>query len=216
MILINLLPEEYKNQIKKRKISEFTSSISILIVILAIAFIGGLFLITIVLKGQLVVKDKQLSDLNKKTESYSAEKQKLEEYNTSLSLAEKFSEKQVPWAETLSEIARSTPTEIQITDISVDLSKNATMSIKGNATNRRAIAKFAEKLEASDSFSKVKFIASDKNTQPGTNANEPAKTTCNFEITLNLDKLSKLVTSAAANQPASNQANNAAKNQAAE
>lgn len=207
MILINLLPQEQRYRIRQRKISDFISSLSVLLIILAMAFLGGVFGLKMLLSSHLSNLEKQFSQINQKAKKMEAEQKKLTEFNSSLDLLSKFSEKQVPWVETLSEIARSTPSDVQITNISSDLSKAPKMTIRGFASSRRSVAKFTEKLEISENFSQVKFNSSDLE-----KTSEEATAKCTFEITLNLDKLAKLV-QPAQNKPVGNQSTNAATNQ---
>ena len=196
MILINLLPPSQRNLIRNQKIKSYANSVAVLIFILACGILGAIFLAKILLAKNLSALEKQINQTNQEISQQDKEKKMLQDYNVSLGLASKFAEKQVPWTETLTEIARSTPSDVQITNLTADLTKSSKMTLKGKAASRRSVVKLAEKLESSDSFSQTKFVSSEKGDEAGK---------VDFEITLNLDKLAKLVQpTAPTNTPAQN------------
>jgi len=157
---INLLPAELKAKNKRNRINALVLSICLTILAIVLAGSFALEIINQILNLELKTNRTQIEQEKETISSYQKVEKKAQELNQTLKLLEDLSKKYPRWSKALKEIADSTPSNLQITNLTLNTAKPPAIAISGIAASRREIAKFQEKLETSPYFQEVKFISS--------------------------------------------------------
>lgn len=156
--MINLLPKEIK---VKRQISHKVNGVITLyifaIILLALG-IAGIFLYNVSLKVEIDNKNQQLSDISKDKSENQDLISKASFIEDRVNSSKNYLET-IKWEDALNQIASSTPSDIQLTEIKITLetTKPSVIGINGKTTERRSIILFKEKLAELPFFTGLKL-----------------------------------------------------------
>lgn len=150
-ILINLLPEDKKNEIKRRKRLRVIIWQELLILFILLIFVGIVICTNFILKVQVSSLDEinafeQSHPSYRELQSYEDE---FKQVNSKISLLYSIRKNNLHWLNTLYALDSIVPKEILLTDL---ITKDYRMSIAGIATTRDELLKFKETINNSDCF----------------------------------------------------------------
>ncbi len=161
MIKVNLLPPRFQEKGKKAKKSALVLVMAIIIILVISFGIVFLFSLQHTFQGEVNKVKKELKTQEEKNASYSEIEQKVSSLNNKLKDIKTLQQNRIYWSSLLKELALSTPTDIYIGQLSVcEKEEEKKINIKGEASSRRSVMKFKEKLSASDYFKAVDFNSS--------------------------------------------------------
>ncbi|OGD57141.1 hypothetical protein A2V71_01760 [Candidatus Berkelbacteria bacterium RBG_13_40_8] len=113
--------------------------------------------------------------------------EKLEEealfLNDRAKLAKELESQKAYWSQILQDLINSVPQEVQVTNLTADLSKTPNFVLQGNTNSEREVIKFKEKLDKSDFFKDVAFKSA--TTDEGT---DTTAKTLKFSLEFNLEQ----------------------------
>jgi len=156
---INLIPPKFKKERAIKRtfgivIFGFVALGLMVIAVTAIFLLSNVFAQNDIKNINMKIQDQQATILK-----YKELEDDINSTNGKLKKLDSLSSKKIFWSMVLTDLANSTPEKIQITNFSIS-QITAKGTLNGIAETRRDIAKFKEKLEASNYFKNVGFSAS--------------------------------------------------------
>lgn len=181
MININLLPPAIKLKIKKYKQSANILSICLVVVIVTLVT-GGLLQVyrSGILQAGLENEKSKLETLNNKLKDYNNVQQKAVFINDRAELATSTQKNKPAWSQIIQDLINAVPSNVQVTSLSSDLTKNPNFLLQGLTDSERDAIKFKDKLESSTYFKDVSFKSSSK-------SSDEAESKLNFSLEFNLE-----------------------------
>lgn len=170
MIRINLLPERRSR--KRRLVPESGVALVALIVIgsLALGYLFGEWRNSQV-RRQTDAINQKVRDIRPKVAEVLALQAKIDELRAKENLLRSLEAKEIPWAETLTDLAARTPGEAWLTSAAVAVTQGQTrLTLQGTAMSYTSVAQFMVNLGASRLYSDVDLLGAqgaDVGTIPG-------------------------------------------------
>lgn len=189
MVNINLLPPEIKLTIKQAKTSANIFSICLVIILFTALVIFSLYeLKNMYLSVALESSQKDLKNATDSLESFNNLATKAIFINDRASIASEIEKNRASWSIIIQDLINSSPSDVQFTTLTVDLTKKPNFVLQGNTTSEREAIKFRDKLESSQYFKDVAFKSS--STVGGVQIDKTKPQTLSFTLEFNLEKLS--------------------------
>ncbi len=161
---VNILPPQIKQEKETGKKIRRSIFYVFLLTILLLVIGGGLYLYNLELGLKIQNLNSRQDQLAKDAKQYEQVATQIATINKKLTKIDDINKNRIIWSLILSNMARSTPTQVKLSTLSLDKStKKVTMT--GEAESRMEIARFKEKLESSDYFKNVIFSSSSHNQQ---------------------------------------------------
>lgn len=159
-IIINLLPEKRKKEIRKRKFLLFVIWQEILIIFTAMVFFGVLFSANLILSMNYksIQKDGEKYFDREEFREIKRYEDEFAEVNNKVSLVDSVQNNDYYWTNFLYELSRITPEGIKLNELS---SEQLDITLSGRANSRDELIVFRDRLEESDCFSEVSVPLSD-------------------------------------------------------
>lgn len=185
MININLLPPEIKAKIKQKKQAANVFSICLVIVIVftVISVLFRSFQETI-FKSRLDSLQSEITKANSDLSSYQDLEKKTAFLNNRNELATQIEKDNPYWSVILPDLVNSVPSDVQVTNLTVDLSKTPNFVLEATTVDEREAIKFKEKLENSKYFKDVAFKSAQISTGDQTTPTTSQNLTFNLEFNL--------------------------------
>ena len=158
--MINLLPPQEKEDLKKEEQYKIVLILGILILVCLIYFSLILYSINIFLFGEaesqkIVYTQREKELKNPQIQAFQAS---LSEFNKKVSQLDSFYQNQVSFTGILGKISATIPPEISLISLSLSLEEEAVKcSFSGFSPNRETLVKFKDVLEKEEGFTKVYF-----------------------------------------------------------
>jgi Tfp pilus assembly protein PilN len=194
MININLLPKQHKEQIKTRRFNLYLTSLTTIVLFLIGLVIVGLFFLKISLNNQTKNLDRQIQEKNQELAKYNEEKNLIDNFNQTLTIAKELISKETNWSAILNDLETAVPDQLRLSAFGSGgaqagnqntAATTGQISISGVAANQRTIVKFIEKLKTSKYFTNPELIST-KSTQA--NPEEKSASAYSFEMSVNLNE----------------------------
>jgi len=154
--MINLLPPQYKEELKEEENWKLTVILSILFLIFLVCSVLILFSIKISISGQLEVQKILLLQEERKFEE--SQMQNLEEKitisNQTLLKLSSFYQSQNDSTEILEKISETVPSDIYLTNLNLNLDK---IFLSGYSPTREILLEFKKNLEKEELFGEIYF-----------------------------------------------------------
>lgn len=191
MININLLPPEIKTKIsqKKKAANVFSICLVIVIVFIVISVLFRSFQETI-FKSRLDSLQSEIQKANSDLAKYNDLEKEAAFLNNRSQLATQIEEKNPAWSIILPDLINSVPSDVQVTSLTINLSKTPNFVLQAVTVNEREAIKFKEKLENSKHFKDVAFKSASitNQNQTGATPTTPEQLTFNLEFNLEQNK----------------------------
>ena len=186
MININLLPPEIKTKIriKKQAANVFSICLVVVIVFVVIIVLFKAFQETF-FKSRLDGLQSEIQKASSDLASYKDLEKQAAFLNNRSQLATQIEKENPYWSVILPDLINSVPSNVQLTNLMVDLSKTPNFVLQAVTTNEREAIKFKEKLESSKFFKDVAFKSASITT--GNQADPAAHEQLNFNLEFNLE-----------------------------
>lgn len=151
MIYLNLLSEQKKEELQKKILLEFTTTI--LELLFSITVLAAIILLAskIILQNSF---NEAIAQSTLITASYGAINQEIRKLNTEIEQIDHLERDRVLWTDFLTHFAESTPSEITIKSLSLN-AQDKNILISGKATTRMGLLAFIKNLEASGLYTKI-------------------------------------------------------------
>lgn len=164
--MINLLPSQNKKILEQEKFWRMLMILTIDFLAVLICFYLVLSVLDIYLSGE--INRQEIIYQEKQKEMAVLKMQELEKnlikFNNTFFHLDKFYQERFKAAETLNEISRMVPSEIYLTNLSINPQKKEKViqcNLSGFAPNREILLRFKEILEEKENFQKVYFPPAD-------------------------------------------------------
>lgn len=158
--MINLLPPQYKSELKKEENWKLILILGILFLIFLISLISILLAIKFYLQGELELTKASLDleEKSLKTSGIQDLREKIKLFNQNLSKLNNFYEKQTSAITILEKIFKTLPPEISLTSFSWQ--KNTSqVALSGFSPNREVLLRFQKNLQEVKEFTEIDFPA---------------------------------------------------------
>lgn len=159
---INLIPQQLKEDKDNRAIAGQVVFASSALLIMALILAGAFYAYNLYLTQYSEKLSEQLSSSNLNGQLYKDLEKKITGVNAKLSLIDNVLQTKFNWSEILTEIAASTPKNVQVRSLSLG-QEEGKASITGTAAERRDIALLKEKLDSLPALQNVTFTTSSYN-----------------------------------------------------
>jgi Tfp pilus assembly protein PilN len=181
MLKINIKPK-VAEQPKKNKVSGWVIFICLLLLIIAFAISGFLYISNANLTRQEKTVEQNIASQKAANTSLLELDQKAKALNKTINDIKTLSQQSISFPSMLKEIAARTPHDVQIKSLTCDTTPGkGKVDISGQAASRRSIMEFRSELEKSNLFSNVNFESSSQT--EGNNFD--------YKITMDINKVSK-------------------------
>lgn len=159
-ISINLLPEEEKSKFLERKQGQRIGRLAVYLLIIIFVLLAGALSLQATLAFILQTQDKTIQNLNDQLAAFKEIEEKAIFISDRILEGKNIEKERVLFSQVFDNLAASTPSNIQITRLSLILSGTPQVTLSGETPSLRDAIKFKEKLEESKFFENVSFDSS--------------------------------------------------------
>ncbi len=177
-IYLNLLPEDRKNKIKRKKIIHLIIGQWVRLFFVVLIFIITLLSLNLVLKIQINALEttKSLGESKEEFKKINQYEETFKQTNKRLLFIKKIQDNHLYWSKALSEIEKSVSDKISITKL--ETHHNDKITLEGIAKTRDDLVRFKESVQNSECFSSTEIPVS----------NFISKENVNFQIEISLEE----------------------------
>lgn len=178
MLKINIRPKIIEKT-KKKKVNAWVIFICLLLLIVAFAISGFLYITNADLAQKTKTVENNIESQKAANNSLLELDKKAKELDKTINDIKTLSEQSISFSAMLKEVAARTPRDLQIKDLTCDTAPGKEkVEISGQAASRRSIMQFRRELEKSDLFSSVDFESS----------SQANSSNFDFKISMNIKK----------------------------
>lgn len=153
MILLNIIPEKLKREIRLYDIYKSTKKLLFVSLIMIIIYIITLLVFKLILQLHFIETVNQTTIITKNTENYT---KKVREINQQINSIETIQRESVQWSNLLEFIKSDEENGVEINQIQID-KNNSSIALKGKAKTRDVLLNFKSTLEEKKFFSDINF-----------------------------------------------------------
>lgn len=153
MLILNLISEELKKEIKLRHIYGFIKKVNLTMIVIAIIIAIILLAAKTILQLRFNNIVEQMTLVTKTNQGYNND---IREINNKLNFVAKVQNDFIPWSEIIKKVVGITPRDINLYYLKFN-SEEQLVKIKGKALFRSSLLDFKDKLEATPDFKNIDF-----------------------------------------------------------
>ena len=153
---INLLPQQQRERFRHQKLNTYLISWAIILLIFGLGLLALVFFLKTGLAAQSKSLANQIQTVQKELDKKADVKAKVEAFNQIVNVASSLEKSQIIWSKVMTDLANSTPADVQLTQTKLGASGGFTLS--GRAASLRSVMKFKEKIEKLNYLSQVEVI----------------------------------------------------------
>jgi Tfp pilus assembly protein PilN len=154
---INLLPKEHKTKRRTKRIISLLTTLTLVLLAMVIIILIGLYILDLTVSSTTTETAQQIDQMTTKINNYQQVEKKAIYIADRLKAYESLKNSRVKWSETIVQLANITPSDIQITSLSVNLDAPPHFRLAGLAATNREIVKYQAKIVDSPYFGEAKL-----------------------------------------------------------
>ena len=179
MLVLNLVSDELKKEIKFRHLYQLIKKINFIFIILTIIIAIILLVARIILQNNFNKVVEQTTLVTRSNQSYN---NKIREINSKLNFTENIQKDFISWSSLIEDLAKITPADVTFYFVKINYS-DQTLKLKGRAAQRDSLLTLKNEMENSNLYQDLQF--------PLKNILEKTNVEFEIEVKLNLENLKK-------------------------